>query len=61
MFNAERLSRDQIREFLKASHPIEFAGRGRKEKYAWVECVLGAQNYGELGKGERGVVRTWKK
>jgi transposase InsO family protein len=59
MFNAERLSREQIREFLKASHPIEFAGRGRKEKYAWVECVLGAQNYGELGKGERGVVRAY--
>ena len=51
MWNAEGLSREQIREFLKSSEPIEFAGCGRKEKYAWVERVLSAQNYGELGKG----------
>jgi transposase InsO family protein len=59
MWNAESLSRNQIREFLKSSQPIEFAGCGRNEKYAWVERVLGAQNYGELGQGERGVVRAY--
>ena len=59
MSNAESLSREEIREFLKSSQPIEFAGCGRNEKYAWVERVLGAQNYGELGKGERGVVRAY--
>jgi transposase InsO family protein len=59
MWNAESLSRDQIREFLRSSQPIEFAGCGRNEKYAWVERVLGAQHYGELGKGERGVVRAY--
>lgn len=59
MWNAESLSREQIREFLKSSEPIDFAGCGRKEKYAWVESVLGAQNYGELRKRERGVVRAY--
>jgi len=59
MGNAESLSREQIREFLKSSEPIEFAGCGRREKYAWVERVLRAQRYGELGKRERGVVRAY--
>ena len=59
MWNAESLSREQICEFLKSSEPIEFAGCGRKEKYAWVERVLRAQNYGELGKLERGIVRSY--
>lgn len=59
MWNAESLSREQIREFLQSSEAIEFAGCGRNEKYAWVERVLRAQRYGELGKGERGLVRAY--
>lgn len=53
------LSREAIREFLKSSQAIEFSGCGRDEKYVWVERVLGAQNYGELGRRERGVVRAY--
>ncbi len=59
MWNAEGLSREQIREFLKSSEAIEFTGCGRKEKYGWVERVLRAQNYGDLSKRERGVVRAY--
>lgn len=59
MWNAESLNREQIREFLKSSEAIEFAGCGRNEKYAWMERVLVAQNYGALSKGERGVVRAY--
>jgi hypothetical protein len=59
MWNAEGLSREQIQEFLKSSAPIEFVGCGRDEKYAWVEQVLGVQNYADLGKRERGVVRAY--
>ena len=59
MWNAESLSREQTQEFLKSSQPIEFAGCGRIEKYAWVESVLRAQQYGALCKGERGVVRAY--
>jgi hypothetical protein len=50
MWNAESLSREQIREFLKSSQTIEFAGSGRDEKYVWVERVLGVQRYTDLGK-----------
>lgn len=59
MWNAESLSREQIREFLQSSQPIDFAGCGRSEKYAWVGRVLGAQHYAELAKRERGVVRAY--
>jgi len=59
MWNAECLSREQIREFLNSSQPIEFGGCGRDEKYAWMERVLGAQNYAELARRERGVVRAY--
>lgn len=59
MWNAESLSREQIREFLQSSEAIEFVGCGRDEKYAWVERALKAQRYGELGKGERGIVRAY--
>ena len=59
MQNAESLSQEQIREFLKSSEAIEFVGCGRRDKYAWVERVLRAHNYGELGKRERGLVRAY--
>jgi transposase InsO family protein len=59
MWNAESLSREQIREFLKSSRAIEFSGGGRGERYGWVERVLAAQNYSQLSKGERGVVRAF--
>jgi transposase InsO family protein len=59
MQNAESLSRAQMREFLESSRAIEFAGSGRDEKYGWVERVLGAQQYRELGKRERGLVRAY--
>jgi transposase InsO family protein len=59
MQNAESLSRDQIQEFLRSSEPIEFSSGGRDERYLWVERVLAAQKYRELGKGERGLVRAY--
>ena len=59
MWNAESLNREQMREFLKSSEAIEFAGCGRNEKYTWMERALAAQNYGALSKGERGIVRAY--
>jgi transposase InsO family protein len=59
MQNAESLSLDQIREFLRSSEPIEFNSGGREERYGWVERVLAAQKYGKLGKRERGLVRAY--
>jgi hypothetical protein len=59
MQNAESLSREQIQEFLRSSEPIEFVGAGREDRYGWVERVLAAQKYGQLRKGERGLVRAY--
>jgi len=59
MQNAENLSREQIREFLRSSREIEFAGCRRGEVYAWVERTLAAQGYGSLGKRERGLIRAY--
>ena len=59
MQNAESLSRDQIQEFLGPSEPIEFSSGGRQERYGWVERVLAAQKYSELGKRGRGLVRAY--
>ncbi len=59
MQNAESLSRDQSQEFLRSSEPIAFTSGGREERYQWVEQVLAAQQYGDLRKSERGVVRAY--
>jgi transposase InsO family protein len=59
MQNAEQLSREQIRDFLDSSGGIEFAGQSRSEVYAWTERVLVAQEFGGLGKKERGLVRAY--
>jgi len=59
MQNAESLSRDQIQEFLRSREPIEFSSGGREERNQWVARVLAAQNYGKLGKRERGLVRAY--
>ena|SRR5438477_7394290 len=54
MQNAESLSQEQIREFLKSRQPIEFGGCGRSEKYAWVEHVLGGAELWEVEQGGAG-------
>jgi len=59
MQNAESLSHEQVREFLRSSRKIEFAGCRRAEIYAWVERTLTAQRYGSLGKSERGLIRAY--
>lgn len=59
MQNAESLSHEQIREFLRSSGKIEFAGCRRVEIYPWVERTLATQRYGSLGKTERGLIRAY--
>jgi len=55
----ERLSLEQIRAFLEASEEMQFAGRNREEVYRWVDQTLGQQNYSELGRASRGLVRRY--
>ena len=53
------MSLDEIRAFLKASEAVHFAGEKKEEVYAWVSGCLGEQNWDELGRTARGLVRRY--
>src|SRR5215469_11036836 len=59
MQNGERLTRQQISDFLKASEELTFSGQSRAEVYGWIERVLVAQEFGRQGKKERGAIRAY--
>jgi IS30 family transposase len=59
MNHGERISLDQIRAFLEASEDVDFRARNRAERYAWIGGVLREQNYAELGKAAKGLVRSY--
>src|SRR5438552_7001291 len=59
MQNAEALTGEQIRAFLKGSETIEFQGQNRAGLYGWVQRVLVAQEYATQGKKQRGAVRAY--
>jgi hypothetical protein len=62
MQNSERLTRQQISDFLKASEEIVFSGQSRAEVYRWVERVLVAQEFKRQSKTDRGAIRaSWKR
>src|SRR5260370_39757141 len=50
MQNSERLSPQQISEFLKGSEEISFIAQSKVEVYGWVQRVLGSP--GVLGAGQ---------
>lgn len=49
----------QVREFIKVAKNIEFQATSRKEKYEWIETVLGRFRYFSLRKKEKSVLRTY--
>jgi len=59
MQNADVLTQEQIREFLKGSRSIEFTAQNRSELYGFVERELVAQEYAGQGKKQRGAVRAY--
>ena len=59
MQNAERLTPEQIEDFLKGSQVIEFAGQNRAERYEFVQRVLVAQEYALQSKKQRGRIRAY--
>jgi len=59
MQNLERLSLEEMREFIEGSRTIAFAAKGRETIYPFIEGLLKAQHYGKLSKGQRGVVRRF--
>ena len=48
-----------MREFLQGSRHLEFALQGKVAVYGFLERVLEARHYGQLGRAERGVVRAY--
>ena len=59
MQNGEKLTPQQINEFLKGSEEINFAGASKAEVYSWVQEVLVAQEFASKSKGDRGVIRAY--
>src|ERR1035438_9028720 len=59
MQDADRLTIEQMSEFLQGSRAIEFSLRGRVPGYGFLEAVLAHQHYARLSKLQRGVVRAY--
>ena len=57
--DADRLTIEQMREFLQGSREVEFALEGRTDAYAFLERVLRGQRYAQLGRSDRGVIRQY--
>jgi len=53
------MSLDEIRVFLKASEGVHFAGAKKEDVYAWVSGCLEEQNWAELGRTARGLMRRY--
>jgi transposase InsO family protein len=59
MQNGEKLTPQQISEFLKGSEEISFAVASKAEVYSWVQEVLVAQEYASQDKKDRGAIRAY--
>src|SRR5580698_5866895 len=59
MQNSEKLTPEQISEFLKGSAGISFTGGSRVEVYGWVQGVLIAQQFATQSKKKRGSIRAY--
>jgi transposase InsO family protein len=59
MDNPEKLSLEQVQAFLEASQEIRFQANNRRESYEWVERTLRQYRYGELKRGDKGLVRRY--
>jgi hypothetical protein len=59
MENLERLTLDQMQEFIAGNRDVEFVLEGRRASYNFIETVLQTQRYRRLSKGQRGTVRRF--
>jgi transposase InsO family protein len=59
MQNSEKLTPEQISEFLKGSAEISFTTGSRIELYGWVQSVLVAQEFAGQSKTKRGAIRAY--
>jgi transposase InsO family protein len=54
-----KVSLEQIRAFLEASDEVAFEACDRGQVYAWVERTIREQNWSELKRASRGLVRRY--
>jgi hypothetical protein len=59
MNDSRMVSIAQIKEFVKVAKDIEFRGTSKKEKYAWIENVLGRFKYFSLRKKEKSILKKY--
>src|SRR5713101_8452153 len=59
MQNIERLTTDQIREFVEGSRSIGFSAPKREAIYEFIERVLKSQQYRRISRGQKGIVRRF--
>ena len=59
MKNLERLSLDEMEEFVASNAKVEFEAGEREARYSFVERVLQVQGYRKLARRERGTVRRF--
>ena len=59
MNDSGKMSLEGIRAFLVAAEPVEFASQSREETYRWVDRSLREQDYGQLGRSDKGLVRQY--
>ena len=59
MQDLEKLTLAQMEDFVEGNRGVRFAVGDKDAVYPFLECVLKAQRYGRLNKGQRGVVRRF--
>jgi hypothetical protein len=59
MDDSGKMSLEGIRAGLAASEAVVFASQSREQTYRWVERTLREQDYTQLGRGEKGLVRQY--
>ena len=57
MQNTDRLTLDQMREFVEGSQALGFSAPERPGVYGFIERVLRVQQYRRLSRGQKGIVR----
>lgn len=59
MKNLERLTLDEMQEFVKSNRQVVYAAEERDSAYGLIERVLKGQQYRRLSKGPKGIVRSF--
>jgi hypothetical protein len=55
----EKLSLQEIEQFLLAAREVRFEASQREEVYGWAERLLCQQQYAEQGRQARGLLRRY--